>query len=428
MEAFGIVDVLVYGNWEGKVGDKITQSLNLLLIVSSLFLFIWGFRRTRSIGAGGILALALVSFLLLSAVWSIDPQITIRRSILYLFVIIGGVGIANNLRSNEFMDLLGTACFLTAVASIAWLVFSPENALMPESGALRGIFSHKNILGQVMGVGTVTGIHKINVNSRRLLRKIFMLIVFLLVGILAKSATSVITIIYLYCVIGIISLWRKGGLNRIMISFSLVLLVPIAAIAALIPDQILEMVGKDATLTGRTDLWQYVADDIYQRPLLGWGFSSFWSASNPVATEISIQLGWTVPEAHDGLLQMLLDIGAIGTGLFIFVWIRNVKLAFQCLHTQERELAESSLLFFGAVVLIGVSETILMEPFQIVTSVFFILGMMCERAVRVARGRRYTNVPRASRSDIPIIGRQLDSRRRLSGYLEGRHHRPINEP
>ena len=52
--------------------------------------------------------------------------------------------------------------------------------------------------------------------------------------------------------------------------------IPAFVVFALSPDLILGFLGKDATLTGRTDLWEFVKICISQRPLLGWGFSAFW--------------------------------------------------------------------------------------------------------------------------------------------------------
>ena len=77
---------------------------------------------------------------LLSALWSIDPQTTIRRGVLYVFFVIGVIGVAGNLDGDEFMDLLGVTCLLAAAASIVLLVISPSDAITPVSNELRGIF------------------------------------------------------------------------------------------------------------------------------------------------------------------------------------------------------------------------------------------------------------------------------------------------
>jgi exopolysaccharide production protein ExoQ len=195
---------------------------------------------------------------------------------------------------------------------------------------------------------------------------------------------------------GIVVLIRKGAAGRLIALFSALVLLPTIMVAALFPDFFLEMIGKDPTLTGRTDLWSYVIGNIAQRPILGWGFSAFWSSANPAATEISTVLGWEVPEAHNGLLEILLEVGVIGSLFFVAIWVRNVYLAIRCCRTPANELAISSLLCYGGILLVGITEKVLVDPSFGSVSVFFITGLMCERAVRVAKRRRRASPPRRS--------------------------------
>jgi hypothetical protein len=116
MEAFSILDRLAYGEWSGKTGDKLTVAFNLVFVVTSLVLFFWRFRRMKRMSTGSVLLLAAVGYLLLSNLWSIDPQITIRRGMLYLISVVGAVGIAGAMDVDEFMDTLGLTCAVTAVA------------------------------------------------------------------------------------------------------------------------------------------------------------------------------------------------------------------------------------------------------------------------------------------------------------------------
>ena len=389
MEAFSIFDRLAYGEWEGKAGDKITTGLNLLLIVTTVLLFFWAFRKTGRISTGAALLLAAVGYLLFSTLWSIDPQTTIRRGMLYLFSVVGAIGVAGAMDADELMEVLGLTCGITALASVLLLVLSPSNAtiVMGDSADFRGIFPHKNILGQAMVAGALASLHGIRVGGRKRARKVVTLILCTVVGVLSKSATSFMTIFTFCSLDGIIMLYRKGGGARMMSIAAMVILLPALGYGALFPDLILEMIGKDPTLTGRTDLWAYVIADIAKKPVLGWGYSAFWSPNDPAAVEISTILLWYVPQAHNGLLEMLLNAGMVGTGYFIFLWARNVRSALQCARTPEKTLAISSFFACAGIFLIGISETVLMEPFQIITSVFFITGLMSERAVLAARRR-----------------------------------------
>jgi O-antigen ligase len=67
-------------------------------------------------------------------------------------------------------------------------------------------------------------------------------------------------------------------------------------------------------------------------------------------------VGRTPPHAHNGLLEMLLEVGIVGTVFFVFLWARNVVLALRTLRTPARELGVMSLLCYGGIVLVGVSE------------------------------------------------------------------------
>jgi exopolysaccharide production protein ExoQ len=390
--AFAIFDRLVYGEWAYKPGDKITQALNLLLIVTSLLLFSRAFFR-KKIGAGAILMLALVSFLLLSAVWSIDPSTTVRRGVVYLWFVIGTIGVVGSLDGDEAMDLLGLVLALCAAASIVLLVISPSNALMPDSSGLRGIFPHKSVFGQVMAIGALVSLHTIRTShSRRRLSKIGALILFTGLTFWSKSSTAILMIFAFCAVNGVITIFRLGNIGRIVGVFLIIFLVPAAGIVAWDQNTLLETIGKDPTLTGRTELWSYLLNDIGQRPMLGWGFRAFWSGKNPAVWEIQAVVGWVAYSAHNGLLEILLDVGIVGSALFLLLWARNVVLALQRMNTAAKELAISSLLVCGGVLLNGITEPVLTDP-GVLTSAFFTMGLMCERA---ARRRRYPTTLRVT--------------------------------
>ncbi len=171
MEAFGFISRMVYGSWAGKGGDNITQTLNLLMIAASLTLFGVSCRRSKKgFATGSVLALSAVGFLGLSALWSLDPPTTLRVAIVYLFVILGAIGIARTMDADEYMHLLSWCCFLSAIASIFLLVASPSSAAWYGGNGgevdFIGIFAQKNVLGQVMATGALATLHGIRVARR----------------------------------------------------------------------------------------------------------------------------------------------------------------------------------------------------------------------------------------------------------------------
>jgi hypothetical protein len=73
----------------------------------------------------------------------------------YFAVVPGSIGVAETLDGDELTGLIASIAGLSAVASVALLLISPFHAFMLASPVLRGTFSHKNMLGQVMAAGIV---------------------------------------------------------------------------------------------------------------------------------------------------------------------------------------------------------------------------------------------------------------------------------
>jgi exopolysaccharide production protein ExoQ len=393
--ALGIILRLVYGDWAAAHSTKLSQGIEVLMMAVNLMLFWRGVQKTRRIDTGETLAIIIVVFFLVTMVWSVDPEATLRRSVLYLFFVLGVIGMATNLRAEEYIRLLNLMCLLSVAASIVLLVVSPNSAFMPmyspdASIAFRGIFPHKNMAGQAMVCGVLCSLHEMRADQKGRLFGAFTLLVYLAMATISRSGTSMLTILALCFFSGIIFLLRRRGIFRAIGILLLIISVPVVAIVAVNLDSFFEMIGKDPTLTGRTDIWNDVVVEIYQRPILGWGFQAFWSPANPAAVDIQWAVGWTVPEAHNGLLELLLEIGLAGTLMFVFLLARNVVLGVRCLRTSARELGVTSLLCCGWILLSGISEDVLVDPTLPSVSSFFIAGLMCEKALRrAAHQRRY---------------------------------------
>jgi O-antigen ligase len=80
---------------------------------------------------------------------------------------------------------------------------------------------------------------------------------------------------------------------------------------------VLRLLGRDATLTGRTDIWKAVLS-FHTNPLIGTGYESFWLGGR--IDRVATILGYKgIAEAHNGYLQIYLDLGWIGLGLLAAV-------------------------------------------------------------------------------------------------------------
>jgi O-antigen ligase len=88
---------------------------------------------------------------------------------------------------------------------------------------------------------------------------------------------------------------------------------------------VIEGLGRDAGLTGRSDLWKELLHANIN-PLLGEGFYSFWISD--IAGPICDNYYWHPNQAHNGYLDTYLNGGVIGVVLLLLVlWssLRNIK-------------------------------------------------------------------------------------------------------
>ena len=85
-----------------------------------------------------------------------------------------------------------------------------------------------------------------------------------------------------------------------------------------------QALGKDPTLTGRTDIWAAVIP-LASNPLVGAGFESFW-----ISPAVHQKLWAAIPglplnEAHDGYIEVYLELGWVGLALVGLIFISGYR-------------------------------------------------------------------------------------------------------
>jgi len=100
--------------------------------------------------------------------------------------------------------------------------------------------------------------------------------------------------------------------------------VPLFALFSGSGGGIVESLGRDPTITGRTAIWQVVLS-VSASPLVGAGFESFWMGGR-------LQKVWDmtaqgIQEAHNGYLEVYLNLGFIGLGILVAMILTGYKNA-----------------------------------------------------------------------------------------------------
>ena len=141
---------------------------------------------------------------------------------------------------------------------------------------------------------------------------------------------------------------------------------------------------EKSTFTGRKFIWDFVNYEIGRRPLLGWGYQSFWlvGADGPSVLEAP---GWvkTMPNGHNGYLDTMLELGYGGFYLllaFVFLTVHA------CGRVADRDPLRAwlvlSLVFF--IVISNGLESWWMRAFEFLWVLFLILAAEIGRHWRPA--------------------------------------------
>lgn len=95
-----------------------------------------------------------------------------------------------------------------------------------------------------------------------------------------------------------------------------VLSIAISALFLNLGTGMLQSLGRDSTLTGRTNIWHY-APGMVQNPIIGTGFESFWLGPRLKTMEDLIHQ--VVNQAHNGYIEIYLNLGWVGIVLLAII-------------------------------------------------------------------------------------------------------------
>jgi len=129
----------------------------------------------------------------------------------------------------------------------------------------------------------------------------------------------------------------------------------------------------DPTFTGRTVIWDFVQHEIDRRPLLGWGYESFWLVPGSPAFVEAPSWVKAMPNGHNGYYDTMLDLGYVGLA-FLLVFIIATLHAIG--RVADRDLVRASLVLSLALFLIlyNFLERLWMHGFQVLWVVFVIVA------------------------------------------------------
>ena len=316
------------GGEEGDVDSVFLRIAFLLIYAISLALLAFRSQRTLSFLKGNIWITLLVAMAVLSISWSTLPDVTFRKAISLIGTTFFAVYLASRYSFEEQLKIYGWTFGIAVLFSFIFGIALPQygiSSLEAVGGSWRGIYPHKNGLGQCMFASFLTFYFLSISTSYRKYKLLFQVsyVLSIVLIILAQSGTSLMSVVFIFAtsqVLNSLSLTSKKGVLYILLAIIIASLLLFVFFVNF--ETLLNANNKDITLTGRTPLWATLWEFVLQKPWLGYGYGSFFSSASREGNLVWNVHTWVPVHAHNGYIHLWLHLGVIGLGILIFGYIQ----------------------------------------------------------------------------------------------------------
>jgi exopolysaccharide production protein ExoQ len=313
-----------------------------------------------------------------SIIWSVTPDQTQRRLFALYFTTLGGAIIAAHYSWARLAEVIAGCFAVLAAISLFVGLFVPSIGRMTDifPGAWRGLWDEKNALGGNMALGAALCAAAALLNARRagLWWSAAMLCVLLV--LMSTSKTALLSVGLGAGAIALIWTVRRGRASGVAATWAAVVaLGVVAAFAFFASDVVFGLLGKDATLTGRTKIWTAVLRQINERPWQGFGYAATWDNESPWGPLAWIvhDAGFRPHHAHNSWLEQWLALGLPGLIAWAAFFLQTLVANIVALYREKG--AYLALPFFVVYALMTLSESIAVQYNDMRWAIFVALAV-----------------------------------------------------
>lgn len=383
--------------------------LTSLLLVSVIVLIRRGPKVLALLRGNGPLAVFFL-YCALSILWSDFPDVAFKRWIksfgdlvMVLLVLSDGDGLS------ALKRVLSRTAFLLLPLSILFIKYYPDLGRVYSrwtwTPSWTGVTTDKNMLGMtclVFGLASswrlLSAFQAPRSRYRTRLLVAHGAVVTMTLWLLQKCNSMTSLSCFLLGSSLMVALNSRFASRRRALVHLLVFVALSTAFAALFLDlgsTVLSTMGRDPTLTGRTDLWHHILA-MNQNPLLGTGFASFWLG--PRLESLWKIYWWQPTESHNGYLEIFLNLGWLGVVLFGIVLAATYRNAVR-LYRLDPETGGLVLAYFVA----GMAYNFTEAAFKTMNLVWIALMLaVVTSSGTFAKPRPETATSAESTWDIPV--------------------------
>jgi exopolysaccharide production protein ExoQ len=305
----------------------------------------------------GILALLAVA----STLWSQFPLFTLRRSLPFALATFFGLYFATRFPVRRQLFILCTAMIALAVGTVVLVLCFPKLGLDASAGHhldWQGVFTQKNACGRIMVLATAVVLSDWRYSASKLASLVFFLFLVFMSG--SRGAWAIeLVILTLFAWLTLAN--RIESRARLFLVFSTLAITAAAALIAWcnLP-LLLSLAGRDTTFSGRTQIWKQVWRFVLERPLLGWGYAAFWRGIEGRSFEVVAAMRFIVFHAHNGFLEIWLELGILGLTLFTLSYLRAWRKLWPLLRSGDIRRGTWMVFFLVLIALYDLDENTLL--------------------------------------------------------------------
>jgi O-antigen ligase len=313
--------------------DLVTPAVVLAIVLVLLF------PKLRAVVhdcANQVVFAALAALSVLSCLWSQSPFSSLEYSVSLAINTCFAFYLYRRFdpeRLKRLLLMLGWICLLL---SIILALFFPQYGVSGSihAGAWQGVYIQKNGCSEmtVLLLSVAFFIPSVTLLSR-LSRAVYICLSAFLI-LMTQSATGKIALASLLAfVIAMQMIKRFSSKDRIAVGLLGVTIGSALFVAgSFYWIEIATLLGKDPTLSGRTGIWKEAMSSVMKHPFLGYGYHAFWEGLQGESANVVLASHWAVSGAHNGCLELWLELGMAGLGLFLYSAVRAFRDTLFCLR------------------------------------------------------------------------------------------------
>ena len=366
-------------------GSPTDRNVFLILLISGIVILAIRRRRLSPI-LGNMGAIALFySYCAISILWSEDPFVAFK----HWFKGIGDIVMVLIILTDEdpsgaLKQVFKRIGYVLIPLSVLLLKYFPELGRVYTTGGASeytGVTTQKNSLGADCLIFGLAALWRFLIvyRDKLFIRRKYILTVQVAMLVMAiwllRTSDSMTSLVCFLMGGFLIVLGRRRIATQlpILIHAAVITMVSLATFAIFVDKSMLQGVGRDSTLTGRTEIWNMVLSQV-KHPLIGAGYESFW-VGDRLETLWHLQDGLLrgINQAHNGYIELYLNLGWIGIALLavlLLVAYRRAIITF----SKDVDAGSLALAFFVSEVTYSLTEAgfRMMNPLWI----FFLLTLI----------------------------------------------------